>query len=194
MARPSLLHASSLVLLALVACSAPASEWPGDADPRPVRGGGRVLHEGASITFTFPALPLAETGCAELDDGGRGRRFYWLATLRKPDGEGSNDFMQTGVHFYLPDTAAVTAPSLERALRSQALAVTHARGEPPMPTGRWVPERASARLEQGRVVIRVSDEAAVREFLAWGVRTVSLGWCERGESLTWVDVPVLSRP
>jgi hypothetical protein len=133
------------------------------------------------------------------------RRYYFLASNDFPSsGNADNGVIQPGKGVILPDshfmvagvsewvspTMVVTRSRLDSLLSASELTVDEAGGEPPMTMQRIRPADAQARFEDGRVVVEIAGRAAVSAFLAAGRDSVRLSWCERGDFLSSLFVPL----
>jgi hypothetical protein len=119
------------------------------------------------------------------------RRFYFLASNSFPSSRyPDNHFMITGVNAYVSPTMKITSARLDSVLHVSELTVDEAAGEPPMYVRRTMPTFAVASYDGIRVVIDIAGEEAVKAFLAAGRDSVSLSWCERGTTLSYLSVPL----
>lgn len=171
--------------------------------PRP-EWTGRVAVTGAMLVFEFPAIDPDNVGCAGVDSlplPAR-RRYYWIATADYPGADYQrNHFQQVALDFTLAPAVAPTRARLDSAFAAQRVQVAEAAGEPPMLVHTVRPERARAILEptvtagksEWRVRVVVEGRDAVQAFLASGAASVSLGWCQRDQWLTYLVVPLEGR-
>lgn len=162
---------------------------------------GRAFASGTTLVFEFPALAPDNIGCAGVDSlpPPARRRYYWLATATYPGSRyPRNHFQQVALDFTLAPRASPTRARIDSAFAAARVDVTEAAGEPPMTVRTVSPERASASLEativegqpawRARVVVEGRD--ALRAFLSAGTDSVSLGWCQRDQWLTFLKVPL----
>jgi hypothetical protein len=142
----------------------------------------------------FPSLPLANTGCGNVDvmpDGKRVRWYQWHVTAQFPEARyPNNHFMAVYVFFGLPDTVALTDRRLDSALAATSITVDEAIGEPAIGGSKLKPERAWARREPGGLHLRVEGRDAVTAFLRARTDSVAIGWCQRDDQLSFVNVPL----
>jgi hypothetical protein len=168
--------------------------------PRP-EWTGRAIVSGTTLVFEFPALEPDNVGCAGVDSlpPPARRRYYWLATADYPDSHyPRNHFQQVALAFTLAPGVAPTRTRLDSAFAAARVHVAEAAGEPPMTVRTVTPARSRATLEptvvagrtawRTRVVLEGQD--AVRAFLSASAGSVSLGWCQRDQWLTFLHVPL----
>ena len=171
--------------------------------PRP-EWTGRAAVTGTTLVFEFPAIEPDNVGCAGVDSLPlpAHRRYYWLATADYPGAHyPRNHFQQVALDFTLAPEVAPTRARLDSAFAAQRVQVAEAAGEPPMSVHTASPERARAILEpivtagkcEWRVRVVVEGRDAVQAFLASGADSVSLGWCQRDQWLTYLSVPLEGR-
>jgi hypothetical protein len=186
------------ILLMTAACAPTRSQWIPQAPPAPPLRGASATLAATRLRIAFPRIPLDSLGCSGLETppgGTLARRYYFLASSHFPSSRyPDNHFMITGVDAYLPPNAASTPARLDSLLRVSEVTVDEAAGEPPMYVRRTTPTFAVAHYDGTRVVVEIAGEAAVRAFFAAGADSVSLGWCERGVSLSSASVPVRRTP
>lgn len=168
--------------------------------PRP-EWTGRALLSGTTLVFEFPALEPDNIGCAAVDSlpPPARRRYYWLATAAYPGSRyPDHHFQQVALDFTLAPRVSPIRARLDSAFAAVRIDVAEAAGEPPVTRRTVSPEHASASLEaiivEGRpawrVRVVVKGRDAVRAFLSAGTDSVSLGWCQRDQWLTFLRVPL----
>jgi len=142
------------------------------------------------LDVRFPAIALGNSGCMETNrrpSGGTDRWYEWQATADFPDREyPNNHFMSVLLFFGLPEDAPLTAARLDSAIAATPITVDEARGEPPSTARQWKPVHAWARREGNRLRLHVEGRDAVRAFLSTGTDSVSVLWCQRDESMSYV--------
>lgn len=189
----------AVALVFVQAACATASRRPdslerSDSVPRPPLRGASASFTTTRLRVAFPRIPLDSLGCGTLDSmpgEGTVRRFYFLASNRFPSSRyPDNHFMITGVNAYVSPTMKITSARLDSVLHVSELTVDEAAGEPPMNVRLIMPTFAVARYDGIRVVIDIAGEEAVKAFLAAGRESVSLSWCERGTTLSFLSVPL----
>lgn len=165
-----------------------------DLLPPPALRGASASFTATRLRVAFPRIPLDSLGCGTLDSipgEGPARRYYFLASNSFPSSRyPDNHFMITGVNAYVPPTMKITSARLDSILHVSELTVDEAAGEPPMNVRRTAPIFAVARYDGMRVVIDIAGEGTVKAFLAAGRDSVSLSWCERGMTLSYLSVPL----
>jgi hypothetical protein len=143
------------------------------------------------LDVRFPAIALGNTGCMEtnkLPSGATGRWYEWQATADFPDRKyPNNHFMSVLLFFGLPEDTPLTAARLDSAIAATPITVDEAQGEPPMTARQWKPARAWARREGGRLHLHVEGSDAVHAFLSTGADSASVLWCQRDESMSFVQ-------
>jgi hypothetical protein len=176
---------AALLLLAFASALSAQSHATREADVRMGR---------SWIEVQFPALELAQTGCEStraLPTGEIVRWYQWHVAADFPDqAYPNNHFLSLYVLFELPDAVPLTEARLDSALASARITLDEARGEPPLAGTSTRPRSAHARREGKRVRLRVEDGAATRAFRATRADSVSVGWCERGQIVSALTVPL----
>jgi hypothetical protein len=161
---------------------------------------GRAVVTGDRLELEFPAIAPNNVGCGQVDTLGTTprRRYYWLASASYPDSRyPNNHFQQVALDVSLPPSTVPTKARLERLLRNDSVDVLELAGEPPMIVNTVRPDSASVRLvptllkgeHAWRIQVTVLG-AAVNAFLAAKDDTISLGWCQRDQWLTFIRVPL----
>lgn len=149
------------------------------------------------IEAHFPALELAQMGCEStrvLPSGETVRWYQWHVTADYPDASYPyNHFQALYVIVELPDVLQLTAAPLDSALATARITVHEAFGQPPIGGTSVRPRFARARFDGGRVRLRVEDQAVARAFRATRADSVSVGWCQRGELVSALTVPLKRR-
>ena len=149
------------------------------------------------LDVRFPKIALANTGCGYTEvqsDGLRQRWYQWQVIADFGDrAYPNNHFMAIDVLFRLPDSLPLTDGLLDSALAATRITVDEAAGEPPMTGRQTQPARAWARREAGRLHMRVEGRAAIESFKRARADSVTVGWCQRDESLSFVRVPLRKR-
>ena len=178
-----------------------------------VLGAGRLAGQGAAparrvalasasvgadwLDVHFPWIARANTGCGNVDvmpDGKRVRWYQWHVTAQFPDAKyPNNHFMAVYVFFGLPDTVALTDRRLDSALAATPITVDEAIGEPAIGGSKMKPERAWARREPGGLHLRVEGRDAIKSFMRARADSVAIGWCQRDEMVSSVNVPLKKR-
>jgi hypothetical protein len=158
--------------------------------------------QGTTLDVVFPAVAADNVGCALLNPPAERparRRYYWLATAQYPGVRyPNNHFQQVGINVELPPEVVPTKARLDSALRASRVRVSEGAGEPPMQVGAVIPERVRTEIDtltvdgqrMLRVHLAIDGKEAVRAFLAARTDTISLGWCQRDRSLTFLAVPL----
>lgn len=145
------------------------------------------------IDVEFPPIAVQQGGCSgyiPTTDHVNDRAYLWNVIARFPDAIYPVDhIMQVHIQFWLPRSMPLTRARLDSALAAQRLEVEELTGEPPRAIRRLAPRRAWARLERGRLHVRVEGEAATRAFLRARSDSVTLGWCQG-----WLMVPYVNSP
>jgi hypothetical protein len=160
------------------------------------------------LRVVFPRIPIDSLGCAKLDslpELGVVRRYYFLVSNDFPSsgnadngvilpGKGvilpDSHFMVTGVSEWVSPSTFVTRSRLDSLLGASELTVNEAGGEPPMTMQRIKPADAQARFEDGHVVVEIAGRDAVGAFVSAGRDSVRLSWCERGDFMSSLFVPL----
>jgi hypothetical protein len=165
---------------------------------------GRAAVTDTTLMFEFPTIEADNVGCADVDSLPlpAHRRYYWLAAADYPGARyPHNHFQLVALDFALAPEVAPTRVRLDSAFAAQRIPVVEAAGEPPMRIRTVMPERSRAILERtvtaGKnawcVRVAVEGRDAVRAFLATGADSISLGWCQRDQWLTYLVVPLEGR-
>jgi len=146
------------------------------------------------IDVRFPAIALDNTGCMEstrLPSGATGRWYEWQVVADFADRTyPNNHFMSVLLFFGLPEGVPLTAARLDSAITATPITVDEARGEPPSTARQWKPTRSWARRERDRVHLHVEGADAVRAFTSTRADSVSVLWCQRDESMSYVRMPL----
>ena len=187
------LAAALAALAALIALGAGRLAGQG---PAPAR---RIAKADASVgadwlDVHFPWIARANTGCGSVDvlsDGKRVRWYQWYVSAEFPDAKyPNNHFMAVYVFFGLPDTVALTDRRLDSALAAKPITVDEAIGEPAIGGSSVKPAHAWARREPGGLHLRVEGRSAIKAFLRARTDSVAVGWCQRDEMVSSVNVPL----
>jgi hypothetical protein len=171
---------------------------PGGPAPRDSSWKGRALATATRLEIAFPVIAANNVGCAAVDSFPQPqRRYYWSASADYPGaGYPNNHFQQVVLDFGLRPNVLPTAARLDSAIRATPLVVAEAGGEPPMRLHSVRLPPGSAHLESAVIAgqrawlvrFTVTDPAALRAFRATGADSVSLGWCQRDQWLTFLHV------
>ena len=178
---------------------------PYQAGPQDPTWSGRAAVSGDHMEIEFPVIAANNVGCGHVDTLGTtpSRRYYWLATASYPDSRyPNNHFQQVALDVHLPPSTLPTRARLEGTLRSDSVVVRELAGEPPWLANTVRPDSARVTLSPAtlkgeaawRMVISLRGVAAVNAFLSAAADSVSLGWCQRSQWLTFVLVPLERRP
>ena len=173
--------AAAAVLLPLVLAAQPRPGGPGTpGSSRPLVGTLRVTTD--RLEATFPAMALADAGCAAAPSGRIGaapRRWYmWHVenySARRRMGE---PYVTISASFSLPASTRLTNRRVDSVFASLPVTLDYLVGEPPQPRERRPLARGALQWSAKGVRLIVLDSVAIQAFLAPGRTHLRLSWCQ----------------